>query len=152
MLSRRGVDGQQFRQVFWVCAINDRETQGGKLISIPLVMTSQCSERRRGETGQCFGGLKTIRAALFWLAVHFAKPVFTKCITTKSHTDCTHLSWLQATISKVKWLTHRVNRKSPGAWRDAHQYSCSVNSWMGEDFFVCSSSLELLKRKNVQEL
>ena len=31
-LSRRGADGQQFRQVFWACAINDRETQGGKLI------------------------------------------------------------------------------------------------------------------------
>ena len=33
-LSRRGVDGQQFRQVF--CAINDRETQGEKPIIYSL--------------------------------------------------------------------------------------------------------------------
>ena len=45
-LSRRAIDGQQFRQVFWACAINDRETLGGKLII--LVMRNQCSERRRG--------------------------------------------------------------------------------------------------------
>ena len=36
MLLRRGVDGQQFRQAFWACAINDRETQGGKPIIYSL--------------------------------------------------------------------------------------------------------------------
>ena len=30
-LLRRGVDGQQFRQVFWACANYDRKTQGEKL-------------------------------------------------------------------------------------------------------------------------
>ena len=27
---------QEFRQIFWVCAINDRETKGGKLIIYSL--------------------------------------------------------------------------------------------------------------------
>ena len=35
-LSRRGVDGQQFWQAFWACAINDKETQRGKLITYSL--------------------------------------------------------------------------------------------------------------------
>ena len=36
-LLRRGADGQQFRQVFWACAINDRDTHGGKLKICSLV-------------------------------------------------------------------------------------------------------------------
>ena len=61
-LSRRGVDGLQFRQVFLACAINDRETQEGKLIIYPLgdgkpVQNENTNEMVPEESGLKRGGL-----------------------------------------------------------------------------------------------